>query len=381
MQQLSLSQPGFVRISKLLNYLARWWVKEFLNLLPERYAKLFSERGRPRLVVSTSQEGILLELRDGAFAPTALERSASGKSILMEVDRLLLSRKLGRRDVDLGLRLPAQSVFGRMLFLPAEASGAINDIVAQDLARKTPFRADDIYCDHVASKIADSERIEIRQWIVQRQFVHHALAELDMSTDDIAFIEFEPCESQQPAPLINLRQIGEARSSWRHNLAPALCCSAVVLALLSGSLKYLNQQAALDRLSDEIAATGKKAQQVRALVNQLQERRSALVRLRLQRSEAPGLIDLWEETTRLLPSHSWLTEFRLAETSGKGERQVAMIGFSGAAPSLVGIVDGSRLFFDAALTSPVAFDAAEGRERFALQAKVLRPAMFKEAAR
>src|SRR6185295_13393402 len=126
MQQLSLSQPGFVRISKLLNYLARWWVKEFLNLLPERYAKLFSERGRPRLVVSTSQEGILLELRDGAFAPTALERSASGKSILMEVDRLLLSRKLGRRDVDLGLRLPAQSVFGRMLFLPAEASGAIN---------------------------------------------------------------------------------------------------------------------------------------------------------------------------------------------------------------------------------------------------------------
>jgi general secretion pathway protein L len=93
------------------------------------------------------------------------------------------------------------------------------------------------------------------------------------------------------------------------------------------------------------------------------------------------LIDLWEETTRVMPSHSWLTEFRLAETSGKREGQVTMIGFSGAAPSLVGIIDGSRLFLDAALTSPVAFDTAEGRERFALQATVRRPAMLKEAAR
>jgi general secretion pathway protein L len=76
-----------------------------------------------------------------------------------------------------------------------------------------------------------------------------------------------------------------------------------------------------------------------------------------------------------------LTEFRLAETSGKREQQVAMVGFSGAAPSLVGIFDGSRLLFDAALTSPVAFDAVEGRERFALQAKVRRPAVLKEAAR
>ncbi|WP_334502557.1 PilN domain-containing protein [Bradyrhizobium sp. AZCC 1678] len=207
------------------------------------------------------------------------------------------------------------------------------------------------------------------------------MAELNLSTDNIAFIMFDACDGEQCAPMINLRRSAEARKSWRHKLVPALCCSAVILALLSGSLKYLNQQAALDRLGDEIAATSKKAQHVRALVDQLHEKRNALVRLRLQRSEAPGLIDLWEETTRVMPSHSWLTEFRLAEISGKREGQVTMIGFSGAAPSLVGIIDGSRLFLDAALTSPVAFDTAEGRERFALQATVRRPTMLKEAAR
>ena len=146
-------------------------------------------------------------------------------------------------------------------------------------------------------------------------------------------------------------------------------------------MKYWNQQAALDHLDTEIAATNKKAQQVRALVDQLQEKKIALLRLRLQRNEAPGLIDIWEETTRILPSHAWLAEFRLAETAGKRESQVSLFGFSSAAPSLVGIIDGSPMFFDTALTAPVAFDGTEGRERFALQAKVKLPDLVKEGAR
>jgi general secretion pathway protein L len=125
----------------------------------------------------------------------------------------------------------------------------------------------------------------------------------------------------------------------------------------------------------------RKAQQVRLLVDQLRERRDALARLRLQRSEAPGLVDLWEEVTRILPGHSWLTEFRLTEGAATREEQITMIGFSSAAPGLVGIVDGSRLFFDAALTSPVAFDASEGRERFSLQAKVRSSDALKELPR
>ena len=379
--QLSLSRPGIERLSKLLNRFARWWAKDFRNLFPERFAELLSGRRRPRLVVFADQGSVTLELLGGSSASANTERAVPVGNLLLEIDRFLLSRKLTRRDVDVGLRLPAESVFGRRLLLPAQAGSVVHDIVAEDIAKKTPFKADDIYCDHVANEVAGGEKIEVQQWIIRRQFVHHALAELNIGIDNVAFIIFGVGGGEQSVPMINLRRREEARDSWKHRLVPALCCSAISLALLSGGLKYLNQQAALDRLGDEIAATGKKAQQVRALVDQLHEKRNALVRLRLQRSEAPGLIDLWEETTRVLPSHSWLTEFRLVESAGKGEGQVSMVGFSGAAPSLVGIVDGSRLFFDAALTSPVAFDAVEGRERFALRAKVQRPAMLRDAAR
>jgi hypothetical protein len=62
-------------------------------------------------------------------------------------------------------------------------------------------------------------------------------------------------------------------------------------------------------------------------------------------------------------------------------QQISILGFSSEAPSLVGIIDGSPLLRDAALTSPIAFDASEGRERFALQAMVRTRQSLQEATR
>ncbi|MBR1241925.1 PilN domain-containing protein [Bradyrhizobium sp. AUGA SZCCT0274] len=377
---LSLSQPSFATLSRSLNRFGAWWLKEFRSLFPDRILQRIAGRGRTLLVVAVDQEDMTLELLTDGFVSTASERTAVRDDALAAIDRFLVSRGLDRLEVDIGLCLAVECAFGRQLLLPAEAGDAIDAIVAQDLAKKTPFKAEDIYSDHVARESAADGKIEIQQWITRRQFVHQALSRLGMSVENLTFIVFNGRGGVQPVPMINLRRQSQARGTWSQWMVPALCCSAIALWLLSGCLRYTNQQAALDRLSTDIAATSSKAAQVRKLFDQLQEKRSALVRLRLQRSEAPGLTDLWEETTRVLPPHSWLTEFRLAET-GKRDAQVSLVGYSSAAPSLVGIIDGSRLFFDTALTSPVAFDATEGRERFALQSKVRLPEILKEATR
>src|SRR5882724_10307844 len=130
---LSLSQPSFARLSRLLNRFGTWWVKEFLNLLPERFLELVSGRGREMLVVAADRDGITLELLNTALVPQeAAERSASDGSAWVEIDRFLASRDLTRRDVDIGLRLPAEALFDRELVLPPEAVSAIDAIVAQD---------------------------------------------------------------------------------------------------------------------------------------------------------------------------------------------------------------------------------------------------------
>src|SRR5204863_4126958 len=100
--------------------------------------------------------------------------------------------------------------------------------------------------------------------------------------------------------------------TWYWKTMIGLSCGGVFLALAAGTLKYSNQQVTLDLLDAQIAVTAKKAQEVRSLVDQLQETKAALLRLRVRKNEAPGLLEIWQETTRILPSHSWLTEFRLS---------------------------------------------------------------------
>jgi general secretion pathway protein L len=373
--QLTLGQYDLARLREQVSRIGAWWLEEFLNLLPARYATFLKGKGRPTLIVGYAGGVLGLRLQN-AGVNLDEGQSVAAEDAAAAVDTFLSRHNLDRREVDIGLRLPEELVFGRDIVLPLEARASIDAIAAQDLARKTPFKAASIYCDHQIDRI-DSGRILVRQWITRRQPVERAANELGMQPAELGFVRFG---EQQAAPSIRLSRETRARSLWQAVL-PVLCCSAVVLAMLSGYLKYTSQQTTLDRLEADIAVTSRKAQQVRQTIDQLRQRRDALVRLRLQRSEAPGLIDLWEEMTRILPQHSWLTELRLVEGSGGREAQVMMSGFSGAAPSLVGIVGGSRLFSDAALTSAVAFDANEGRERFSLQAKVRPTVDLKEVAR
>jgi general secretion pathway protein L len=333
------------------------------------------------LVLAATQEGAMLELLNSTYTRIASERVSLSDDILPHIDRFLRSHGVEPEDADIGLQLPADSVFSRRLLLPAEAVNAIDSIAAQDLAKKTPFKPEDVYSDYVTLDHVDRNKIEVRQWVVRRRYVDQTLSTFKIDIERVAFVMFESRDVERPPPLISLRPKEGSRSAWFQKATVALCGSAIVLAVLGGGLRYWKQQTEIDQLAAQIAATSTKAQQVRNLVDQLQEKKNALLHLRLQRSEVPGLIDLWDEVTRVLPSHSWLTEFRLVETAGKREEQVAISGFSNAAPSLVGIIDSSPLFFDAALTSPIAFDSTEGRERFALQVKVKMPDMLKEARR
>ncbi|MGJ4961316.1 PilN domain-containing protein [Bradyrhizobium sp. HKCCYLRH3061] len=349
-----------------------WWCREAVDLLPQRFVAALAPAGRPRLLVDRDETGIRLRLNDPRSRVEAGETTPAAE-VTAAIASILQRHGLDRRDVDLGLRLPAASVFGRDLMLPREAKGAIDTIVRQDLLRRTPFKAEDIYCDHVTATSPDG-RIAVRQWVTRRHHVQEAADQFGLAVAQIAFVVFG---DDQASPSIRLARPVAARKT-----STVAVAGLGALAMLLGSgiavLTFARQQATLDRLDAEILVARKSAERVRILVDQLRERRTTLSRLRLQRSEVPGLIDVWDEASRILPKHSWLTELRLVDGANIRSASVTMTGFSAAAPSLINTLGGSKLFVDAALTSPVAMDPIENRERFSLQAKIRVPGAFKE---
>jgi len=73
---------------------------------------------------------------------------------------------------------------------------------------------------------------------------------------------------------------------------------------------------------------------------------------------------LLRELTVILPDDTWVERLQIKGDSAQ------IIGQSGKASALIGIVESSKLFSSAAFTSPVTTDPRTGKERFVLSARI-----------
>lgn len=372
-----MKRAGAGRLPDLLRPLAELWLREFLALFPAHMAQWLAGRGGASLVLMPHDDAVVLHLVADGEKEFASRRLARADYTPAGVDAFLQEHKLTRGEATLGIRLPRGQVFCRSLTLPREAVASLDRIVEQDLVAKTPFRRDEIYCGYAAAR-AGSDKLLVRQWVARRDIVKDAVSDLALDLENISFVDMEP-EPDAATSRILLRPERGDRGRSAARAATALASTAVLLAMIAAGLTHWRQATVLDELDGQVTAARAKAQQVRATIDKLEQKQAMLLRLRTRKAEDPGLLDAWEEASRVLPSHSWLTELRLSETSDK--RQVSMTGFSSAAASLVGMIDQSPFFTDTALTAPIALDPVEQRERFALQAKLKRPEPIRRASR
>jgi general secretion pathway protein L len=362
--------PWRTSLFDLSRRLGRWWLTEFLNLFPDQVAPWLVGRDRKVLLLAAEQDRVRLQLLSDGRQPLASQHVGCANYSVASIDHFLSSHGLARKDVAIGIRLPSEHFFSRRLLLPLEAARSLDEVVLQDLTRRTPFRLADIYHDCTTSKAEEADRVVVWQWVIRRETVAAAIASLAIDLESVAFIDAGgESGGRSPAPLIALRWSSGSQGSLVRRTATALAVGTLLLAVAAGGLTYWRQQSAMDDLVSQIAAVRQKAQQVRAAIDKLDQKQAGLIHLRSQKRETPSLLQVWEEATRILPAHSWLTELRLSEGADKQTQQVAMTGFSAAAASLVGLVDQSPMFGDTSLTAPIAMDPVEGRERFALQAR------------
>jgi general secretion pathway protein L len=378
----ALSNLRPANILYFLEAAGQLWLREFLALFPATFAAWLAGNGSKRLSLICEQDIVHLQLRDDSGWILASRSASRAKFSPVLIDDFLRSQKLDQKDVALAVQLPAHSFFERSIILPIEAAGMIDEIVAQDLQGKTPFQLDDIYCDHIVAKSLESNKLLVSQWVTRREFVRDAIDDLAVGLDTVTLVEADG-EFTIPSarPTIGLHKSRNSEKSPLRRLAQALVLSAMLLALLAGGLKFYRQQSALDDLAARIAAVKPKAQEVRSALNALERKQRVLLHIESRKRQTARLLDIWQEATRVLPSDSWLTELRLSEVAGDSEQRIAMTGFSSAASSLVGLIDSSPLFADGSLTSPIASDSVEGKERFSLEAKVRKTGPRREAAR
>jgi general secretion pathway protein L len=369
-----LRSNASLQVSKLIARFGHWWLQEFLALFPEWIAQWLTGSGKIALLLA--QEEPYVEFRLGANGGTQLDgiRVACSEYTAASIDNFLLRNKLIRADVTIAVALRPEQFFERKLALPLQAANAVEGIVARDLAEKTPFKLADIYYDYAV--VQEVDKLVVTQRLVKRSSVEAAALAFGIDVADIGFLNATTQrEETAQTPAITLHRDRSDSTSAARRMALALAGSAVVLALIAGGIVYCRQQSALDALASQIAKMRPQAQEVRDAFAKLQHRQSSFGHLLARKHQAPALLDIWEEVTRLVPNDSWLTELHMTNASPSQEYRLAVSGFSTAAARLVVVFDRSPLFREAALTAAIALDANEQRERFALQAMARRDAM------
>jgi general secretion pathway protein L len=368
------------RLSDSLRRFGQWWLAEVLALLPARLSGWLTDRGSRTLLVGQDGDTIVLQLlgdRRRALASARIGKAAFGPDT---IDAFVRSCSLKRDDVRLGAWLPPERIFARRLVLPLETRRSLDAVVAQDLAAKTPFRLEDILHDHIAE--TRDGKIVVTQWVVRRDFVGEVAQSLGLNVGELAFIESESADpGDAPRPVLRLAQVRADRHRWPRMLLLALAMTASVLATLALGLAYARQQAMLDTLAGEMTAVRAKAQSVRAAMDKLDGEWASVAQIRARKVDAPGVLDIWDELTRIVPAHTWLTELRISDTPGSKNRHVLITGYSAAAATLVGLVEKSALFADAALMAPISLDQTENKERFAIQATIRKQDQIQKASR
>jgi len=369
-----LRSNASLQASQLMARFGHWWLREFLALFPERIAQWLTGFGKIVLVLAQDEAFAELCLRSSGGAQLDSLRVAREEYTEASIDNFLRHNKLTRSDVTIAVVLRPEKFFTRKLVLPRQAGNAVDGIVARDLAKKTPFRLEDIYYDYAI--VRDADKLTVTQQLAKRDSVEAAAVAFGIEVSDIGFLDAATQQkdaAQEPA--IRIHRERNDRTSWTRRAAAALAGSAVLLALTAGGIDYWRQQSALDALGPQIAKMRQQAQEVRDAFTKLEHRQNSFSRLFARKRHAPALLDIWDEVTRLVPSDSWLTELHVTDASPSPDFRLAVSGFSTAAAKLVATFDRSPLFREAALTTAIALDPTEQRERFALQAMVRRDAM------
>lgn len=335
-------------------------------LVPEEWRRRLVER-RGALVLELDHAGGGALIRRGGGGEERLcrldlapERTAAARNALAA-----LGSRLRRQVGGVLVRVPAEAALRTVLTLPLAAAGNLDQVVAFELDRRTPFRSDEVYCSQkVLQRDGAAKRLSVQLTLVPRPLVDAALAAAERLGLAVERVELagEPAAGNLLPPR---RQAMTARLprlavGGLAGLALALAAAVVLVPLWQA-----HREAA--QLARMLADSRRRADESLKLAKEIDAEVQESGFLALEKRETPSPSELLDVLTRLLPDDTWLSEVEIAG----GELRIT--GFTNSASTVLGLIDQSPRFANAAFRSPVTQDPRMRREQFNIAARIARP--------
>ena len=296
----------------------RWWGRELAALLPQRWRALLAERS----------EALLLELRDGVLVLWRRSGGDGGEAASIALDADEVERKALLERVRASIDDPNLRTFyciapGRALrrdfSLPVAAENNLRQVLAFEMDRQTPFKADQVYFDYrLAPREATARNLQVELIVVPRAPLDADLARL--AAAGVPQLDGVDCWREGPgSERLGLNLLPPERRPRRINarlrLNLGLGAAALVLLLTCMLLSLGNREAALAAMNEQVEKAQNAAKQVSALRKTLQDSITAADFLNRRKREMPVMVQMLADLSERLPDDTYLERLAVDEKS------------------------------------------------------------------
>jgi general secretion pathway protein L len=355
-------------VREQLDSFTAWWTGELQVLMPSAWRERVG-RGTRRLLVDVDghQARISLRSSDGARELGVLDVDGELRA-QPEMEAAL--RAAAKEPLhEIVVRVPQRQALIRTLSFPVAAEENLREVIAFEMDRHTPFKAEQVYYDYtIARRGSDKSAISVLLVVIPRSAVDPLLdtltgADLAPTSLTIGGASQSVQAQLRTMELLPLARRQPVRSDGRRS-RQALATLALVLLLVAVALPLVDKHRRVRALQAQVQvarAEALRAEQVRKEFEQLLAASNALA---VQRKAHPLAIALLDEVTRILPDSTWLTRLELNGS------KVKLQGESANASEVATLILASELFADARFDSPVTRVGTSQRERFLISATI-----------
>ncbi len=309
--------------------------------------------------------------RAGQHSPLACWED-SADALVQQAELGAALRGVDREDLRLALLLPASTVLRRTLVLPLAARDNLQQVMAFEMDRQTPFNLAQVYfAARALTSPAATGRLNAELVVVTRNTLDPMLAHLHALGISIDAVDLAFGDGRLGMNLLPVEQTPRRlRPRLRLNLALAGGCVLLLLLLLGQWLH--NRQEVLAQMQDQVESMRGEAQQVSTLRKQLQDNAGAAGFLAQRKKNTVSMLSLLQDATERLPDSAWLERFSVDNTG-----QIGIQGQSKQAAKLLDALKDSTLITNASFQGSIQPDPTTGKERFYLTAQVHQPSTGK----
>ncbi len=336
-----------------------WWSGQLAELLPQQLRR--SAFGVADALVITP----IGPLRQGVEA-VAVDLRRNGKETplghfgLGAVGLAELPRTAGRMTV---LRLGDADVLGKTVTLPLAAERELDQVLAFEMDRETPFSAEEIYWNHrIAAADRQNGRLSVRLSLVPK-------ANLDPLLTALAHIGIQPRRveiADGPDNGFYLPLNGDGSRAHRDStrLLWSVAASCAVLALVAIVTPFVRQELTIASLEREVATGRAAASEADNLRREIDRLSGSAGFIESERDKVGRPLTVLAAATRILPDDTYLTEMELRQ------RKATLSGRSAGAARLIAALAADGEFRNPAFSAPVTRLEALRSELFTINAEV-----------